>query len=342
MEGDKRMDDSVINEYGTPLVHHGRAAIYESINMPPIKWLIDGLLKLKGIGSIYGSNGTMKSYTAIDLACRMVNGMDFHGHQMKQSDVVYIAGEAEDEVQERIDAWIAYHGATNRPKLIPWSINIGSKGEMQDLTESVMDFEGSVKLVVFDSLSDCSSGTALSDPDKVNESLKPALLDFVRITKASVLLVHHTGYNESHERGAKVLRDMTDTTIKVTKGNSKITWKVEKLRRAKAGKTIHFGFKDVSDLVGIENALIITSESTETVDQEAGEIIAEKGVPKRETRVDKLCNLLADNYGSMMWKDAAKELGWWNAEANKATNNYYEAIKDGRIRKEGDLLQLVL
>ncbi len=332
------MYDGYENDYGRPLLVNGKVALYKKLQNPPIKWLIHEVLKERGIGVLYGSSGSMKSYSAVDLACRMVNGMDFHGRPMERGEVIYVAGEAAEETDERIDMWLEYHGKTERPFVCPWAIQLHDLDQMQDLITLIKQV-GNVRLVIFDNLADCSVGVKLSDPDDVGERIKPAVLSFVKESKAAMLMLHHTGHDESHERGAKVIRDMADTTIKATKGKNMfdLEWKLQKVRRRPEGQVINLHIKDISDVVGIPNAAIILggkrSEAARIVDYETGEVIDEVEQEVQRTAADELAAYIRSHGGDVNARDVQMALGWWNESKGAPSQTYYDALNE--LKKEG-------
>lgn len=334
-------------DYGTPLYADGKVALYKEIRKPAIKWLVDGLLKEKGIGLLYGSSGSMKSYSAVDLACRMANGMDFHGKVMQKMNVIYVAGEASDETAERIEAWCEYHHMDEKPFLQPWALDI-HKSEDMDALKRLTKKIGNVGLVVFDNLADCTAGVKLSDPDDVGEKIKPQLLSFVQQTKAAVLILHHTGHDQGHERGARVLRDMTDTTIKAKKEANMfdVTWKIEKLRRMGPQPEIHFHIEDISDLVDIPNIAIMKSgkrSEARKIDVETGEILEEtpENVVELRTASERLEAYLDEQGGRALVSDVLEYFDW-KRPSGKPKSTYYDAVNgSGRIEKDADSLILV-
>src|SRR5260221_6870059 len=49
-------------------------------DMPPIDWLIDGVLPEKKVSIIYGPYGAYKSFLCLDWAAHVVLGKSWHGH----------------------------------------------------------------------------------------------------------------------------------------------------------------------------------------------------------------------------------------------------------------------
>lgn len=339
------MYEGYMNDYGAPEYEGKFIALYKKMETPPIKWLVKDVLKERGIGILFGSSGAMKSYASVDLACRMVNGMDFHGKPMEQGNVIYIAGEAADETAERIEAWLEYHGKTERPLLCPWAVQIHNRDHMTDLVMLVKKV-GNVKLVIFDNLADCSVGVRLNEPDDVGEHIKPAALSFVKEARAAMLMLHHTGHDNAEERGARVLRDMTDTSIKAEKqkNNFDLVWTMRKLRRMQAGAKIDFHIKDISQQVGIDNAAIILSgKRGEAVDLTTGEIVDETpdNVVELRTASERLEAFIAEQGGRASVESVIDNFDW-RRENGKAKSTYYDALKGTRqVEKDGEYLVLV-
>lgn len=339
------MYDNYQEDFGMPLFTKGRVALYKDMKSPPIKWLVQDVFKEHGIGILFGGSGSMKSYAAVDLACRMTNGMDFNGKALEHGNVIYIAGEASDETNERITAWLRFYNKTERPLVCPWAVQIHKTDEMNDLAD-LIEQVGNVRLVIFDNLADCSVGVKLNDPDDVGEHLKPAVLSFVKQTKAAMLMLHHTGHNERDERGAKVLRDMTDTSIKAVKQTNKfdLVWTLKKVRRRQAeGEELHFHIKDISAVVDIDNAAVLVAGKRTPV----GDVVEEaalvpENVLELRNSTDRLEHYLEQHGGEADAIAAQVELGWRKDGSNKPSQTYYDALNGSdRISKQGRLLVLI-
>lgn len=332
------------DDYGKPLFVEGSIALYQEMKSPPIRWLIDGVLKERGIGMLYGSSGAMKSYAAVDLACRMANGMDFHGRSMEGGAVIYIAGEAAEETNERITAWVKYHGKGVRPYVCPWAVNISDSEQMANLT-TIVQRVGNVKLVILDNLADCSVGVKLNEPDDVGEHIKPAMLSFVKESKAAALILHHTGHDKGHERGARVLRDMTDTTIYAAKqqNNFDLDWTLQKVRRGQNGEKLHFHFRDVSEIVGIDNVgVMVTGKRQIAKKEEAPAQTATPEIREFKNASARLESYVEDHGGSVVAVEAQIALGWRGVGDNKPKQTFYDALKGSqRIQKQGERLILI-
>ena len=74
---------------------------------PPKEWLIKGLAPKVGTGLLGGRRGAGKTFTAIDFAGSVMTGRPFLDHLVKrQSGVLWLAAEGQDEVELRLEALI--------------------------------------------------------------------------------------------------------------------------------------------------------------------------------------------------------------------------------------------
>lgn len=63
----------------------------------PIKWLIEGILPLKGGGDVFGPPNDGKSTVVMTIADHVSRGADWFGHKTTKVPVAWITGEASDE-----------------------------------------------------------------------------------------------------------------------------------------------------------------------------------------------------------------------------------------------------
>src|SRR5690606_11723274 len=65
----------------------------DSLEVKEIDWLVDGYFEADSLDLIFGEPGCGKSFISIDLGCSIATGTPWHGHEVKQGMVIYIAGE---------------------------------------------------------------------------------------------------------------------------------------------------------------------------------------------------------------------------------------------------------
>src|SRR5260221_14709356 len=61
--------------------------------MPPMRWLIEGILPEGLLSIIFGEHGSFKSFLALDFALCIATGTAWNGHLLEPAPVVYVAGE---------------------------------------------------------------------------------------------------------------------------------------------------------------------------------------------------------------------------------------------------------
>ena len=72
---------------------------------PLIKDVVDrGALSLN-----YGESGHAKTFVALDIALHVALGLPWHGHKVRQGEVVYVATEGGGGIERRLDAFGLHH-----------------------------------------------------------------------------------------------------------------------------------------------------------------------------------------------------------------------------------------
>jgi len=77
----------------------------DSLKLTEIKWIVDDYIESDSLAQVFGDPGGGKSFVAIDIACCVATGSAWHGHQVKQGAVFYIAGEGHNGLARRFKAW---------------------------------------------------------------------------------------------------------------------------------------------------------------------------------------------------------------------------------------------
>ena len=211
---------------------------HELVNRSPAPWQIKGVLRTQSVSLLYGRRGCYKSFLALDLAASLATGLPWQEHEIpKKGLVIYVAGEGGGGMVQRARAWAEQHEVSpsqvnvhfvtepvvvtassddmeiliHRVRLaIGW--HIGMDEETGDDYETPHAYEWPA-LIVIDTLARCFTG----DENK-QEDMGQFIQGVDRLRQefnASVLIVHHTGRDESHERGSTVLGGACDTIYKL-------------------------------------------------------------------------------------------------------------------------------
>lgn len=79
------------------------------LNMPPPKWLVEGMFEANSLVMVAGAPGSLKSFLALDWILSMTTGRKWHGREVIPSKVLYILGEGKSSLLKRIHAWYVHN-----------------------------------------------------------------------------------------------------------------------------------------------------------------------------------------------------------------------------------------
>ena len=78
-------------------------------NLEAPNWLIKDIAEYESVVAIFGQAKSGKSFVAVDLACCVALGCDWHEHKVQQSNVLYLCGEGVRGLGRRISAYGQLH-----------------------------------------------------------------------------------------------------------------------------------------------------------------------------------------------------------------------------------------
>ncbi|MCB2079328.1 MAG: AAA family ATPase [Novosphingobium sp.] len=191
---------------------------------PPLSWLVKGLVIEGGLAVVYGAPKSTKTFMVLDLALHIAHGRDWYGLRVQRGGVIYVCGEGEAGVRQRMKAWRQERdGDKGAPfALIPKAVNLFD-GE-DDVDRLIRDIEGAAivmgempKLVIFDTFSRMiGEGDEDRAPDQNRMVARARRIQDA--TGVAVLYVHHSGKDEKRgTRGSNALPGAADVVICVKK-----------------------------------------------------------------------------------------------------------------------------
>lgn len=204
-------------------------------NLPPVEWLVHGVIQKQSLVSIYGAPKSGKSFFAVDLAMRVSLGEQWRGRAVEQTRVLYVIAEGAPGVGPRASAWVAQHG--------------GHMGGMSWITvapslfrgdEDVADIVGIARefgcgLVIIDTLARSIPG---ADENSAKDfGLVIENLDYIRVhAGATVAVVHHAGKDGTRGmRGSSALHGAIDTGIEVVRDGDDVKATLVDQKNAESG-----------------------------------------------------------------------------------------------------------
>lgn len=179
--------------------------------LPPLKWLIKGLVPESGFAVLYGPPGSGKSTIALDLALQVAAGRA----------VVYIAAEGAGGYPARLLAWTKHHARPAGNLLFALeAVNLLDKTERAEMLGALGDVTPA--LLVVDTLARCMIGGDENSAKDMGLAID-ALDTIRRLTGCAVLVLHHTTKAGNGERGSSALRGAADVMLELAESDGLLT-----------------------------------------------------------------------------------------------------------------------
>lgn len=221
-------------------------------------WLIKEILpESAGLTVIYGDPGTYKSFMTLDMVLSMACGMEWHGKATKEQRVLYVAGEGQEGLLKRIEAWRQYKGIDEiiNFDLLPISCFLDDNGDVIEFNELLKILPSRPDLVVFDTLARSMSGEENSKVDMGN--VVRAVDEMRTNLGCKAIIVHHSGKDKSQGmRGTNSLEAATHVVYKMEKKEKedihKVTFITERQKDDEAHSPIDFEMKIID--TGFKNS----------------------------------------------------------------------------------------
>lgn len=185
-------------------------------DLPAPEYAIEGLIEHHALSCIIGPPGVGKSTVALDMACSLVTGQRWQGRRTIRQRVLYLPGEGLAGAVQRVKAWELAHGLNVGQDLLLGNaiIQLGATTEAWSTLASYV-LKHRVGMIIFDTFARMSVGLEENSATEVGKAIKR--FDQIRqLTKAGVLVVHHTGKVGTSGRGSSALNGALDTELLVT------------------------------------------------------------------------------------------------------------------------------
>lgn len=226
--------------------------------LPPIQWLVRGVLPDSGIGAIFGPSGSGKSFLTLDLLAAIACGSEWFGSQVKTAPVLYIGLEGEAGIAQRVKARRSEHGPASRVRYLLSPLDIRTRSDRTALIDSIKAAGWDGGVVCIDTLNRAAPGIDENDSQHMGEVISSAKA-LQAALGGLVILVHHTGKDSTKGlRGHSSLLAALDCAIEVSRDNDRRAWRVFKSKDGEDGKTHPFMLQTV-ELGEDEDGTPITS-----------------------------------------------------------------------------------
>jgi hypothetical protein len=228
------------------------------------EYLVDGLIETSSIAQIFGDPGAGKSFLALDVAACVATGKPFHGHEVRQGTVIYIAGEGHNGIRRRLAAWEINNSVSliTAPLFLSTTAaqfhdNASAKTVVDAVDEIALN-NGKPVLILLDTFArNFGDGDENSAKD-VSAFIQQ--MDFLKERyRCSIIIVHHTGHSEKNRaRGSIALTAAVDIEFKATMDKGIISLSNKKMKDAAPPTDLCFRLQSI-DLGTSDDGAAITS-----------------------------------------------------------------------------------
>ena len=259
-------------------------------------WLVKGYLEQGSLSHIFGKSGSGKSFITLSLAYCVCSGLPWFDCDVTKGGVVYLAGEGRAGLSKRLKALEQQHGL--KPNNLFISDLPGRLTDEENVTEIVESIKAvcpNVKLVIVDTLHR-NMGVGDENSAKDIAMILSNLSQIMAINDTSVIIVHHSGHNETNRgRGSSAITAAMDMEYSVKKTDNLITMACTKSKDHEEPAPVRLEMIEVDTGWADENGRSVTSiilEPTLVVD------VSEKGkLNDKDKRVIAALEHALEKYG---------------------------------------------
>ncbi len=202
---------------------------------PPVAGhdLIENFLPDDSLYMVYGNTGSFKTFAMIDVACSAACGSQLWTDENTPDSrlrfdipaplrVTFIAGEGQDNIHKRIEAWKAYRNI--RRKLDVFVIHgmpsFQGDDDLNRLIATISDDFGYTDILIIDPLIEAATGYNINDPSSARH-FATQCKRLQRHLLCSICLIHHTGKDGKDHLGAQDLLAVVDVSDKIVARRTK-------------------------------------------------------------------------------------------------------------------------
>ena len=276
-------------------------------NMPPVEWLVDGLLTAHGFAVLYGAPGIGKSFMSIDIALSVAYGTTWHDKITKQGAVLYIAAEGVGGLGKRVKAWQAHydtHGVTDF-HVLPMAVKILEAPDLEKLLRTIDNFGVQFSMIVIDTVARTLASTGSDENDATAMGQFGEMCGVIqRHAGCAVLAVHHSGKDAARGmRGSSSLLGLSDTVLAMTASEALLTLKVEKQKDAEPAPDTTYELTPIQ-LIDDSSAILLPTEAAE---KKRGAKLSERQLIALQALRNGLIDLQATQMSVNRWHDLHKD-----------------------------------
>jgi RecA/RadA recombinase len=213
----------------------------------PPRWLVKDVVPEAEMMVIFGESGSGKTFAVLDIFAAVARGVPWFGQRTRQGRVIYIAAEGRAGVSKRVRAYCEAHGVDLRAfkdhfAVIADTPNLLTRDDAAEIVRTV----GKASVIIVDTLAQTTPGANENAADDMGKALANCKA-IHRATGALVVLVHHTGKDQSRgARGWSGLKAAADAELEVSKTPAGRQLRVSKQKDGEDGRVWGFELDQVT------------------------------------------------------------------------------------------------
>ncbi|MES2820112.1 MAG: AAA family ATPase [Pseudomonadota bacterium] len=219
----------------------------------PIAWLVRDYLERGTFAVLYGAAGKGKSFFALDLSCCVASGKAFHGFEVQQGAVFYIAGEGHGGVSRRLRAWAVHNGKPilELPIFVSEGVvDLALSSEATHVSAEVqrLSTQSGTRptLIVIDTLARNFGGDENSATG-IGRFVRQVDLHLRHAWEATVLIIHHSGKDsERGARGSSALKGAADAEYEMSRPTDEACIRLTPRKMKDVGEPLPLAFRLLS------------------------------------------------------------------------------------------------
>ncbi len=185
----------------------------------PPEMLVKDVVVAEEVTVVFGLGDSGKTFIVVDIAMRIA----------QHYPVLYVAGEDGSGIKIRKAAWQRHYSrpANGNFYLVNGPVNLMDTGAVDEFITQAHPL--GLKLIVFDTLSQCSAGA----DDSSNKEMSILTANANRIAHelhTSVIIIHHTTKGGENYRGASCIKDNTYGFLRVEKDDDAISFECVRIK----------------------------------------------------------------------------------------------------------------
>ena len=244
--------------------------------LPPVRWLVRGVLPAEGLAAMFGASGSGKTFLALDLAGAVAEGRPWFTYRVNAAPVVYLGLEGEAGLSQRVQAW-ERHNRRAAPEglrfVVSQPFDMLQAEDVAELADACRAAGASDGLVVVDTLNRAALGVDENSSQDMGRIIEAAA-DMQRRIGGLVLLIHHAGKDQTKGmRGHSSLHAALDAAIEVRREGDAREWRVAKAKDGRDAESIAFRLEVVTLGVEPDGAVITSCAVVEEAEAKADDAV---------------------------------------------------------------------